>query len=180
MNAPSPCENPVDQATVEADPAPFLLAALNASSIAALVFDEQQRVLFANPAARLFAKMLNPQDQGALTHVADWHRDLLPPAGIDTARRTEEVMIEVGGEKKYLLVEISALGPDPALTQPLAVPVTSTFAPLTVAVIAIQCIPSRAPSAAEIASLSRIGSCSSGAAADASLESMRRAPIPVT
>jgi len=111
MNAPSPCENPVDQATVEADPAPFLLAALNASSIAALVFDEQQRVLFANPAARLFAKMLNPQDQGALTHVADWHRDLLPPAGIDTARRTEEVMIEVGGEKKYLLVEISALGP---------------------------------------------------------------------
>ena len=113
MNAQLPCENVVEQAPVETDPAPFLLAALNASSIAALVFDSQQRVLFANPAARLFARLLNPHaGQRALTHVSDWHPGLLPASGFDTARRTEELMLEVAGEKKFLLVEISAIGPD--------------------------------------------------------------------
>jgi len=95
------------------DPASFLLPALNASSIATLVFDSSQRVIFANPAARLFARLLNPQaNPHALTHVSDWHAGLLPADGFDTARRTAEVMLDVGGERKFLLVEVSAIGPN--------------------------------------------------------------------
>src|SRR5579862_8470705 len=56
-------------AVTETASAPLLLAALNASSIATLVFDSDQRVLYANPAARLFAILLNPQtDPHALLH----------------------------------------------------------------------------------------------------------------
>jgi two-component system NtrC family sensor kinase len=103
----------IDPAAIDTDPAPFLLAALNASSIAALVFDSDQRVLYANPAARLFARILNPHaDQHALTHVSDWHPDLLPAERLDAARRTAEVALDVAGEKRFLLVEISAIGPN--------------------------------------------------------------------
>ena len=101
------------QAAAEAVSSPLLLAALNASSIATLVFDSHQRVLYANPAAKLFAVLLHPQtDPRALHHINDWHADLVPAEGLDTARRTTEVMLDVAGEKKFLLVEISALGPD--------------------------------------------------------------------
>jgi len=112
MNAYQPSEHALLDPPAT-DLGPFLLAALNASSIATLVFDAEQRVLYANPAARLFARLLNPQSgERPLIHVSDWHADLLPAKELDTARRTDEVTLEVGGEKKVLLLELSAIGPD--------------------------------------------------------------------
>jgi len=101
----------MDRVATGTEPA-FLPAVLNASSIATLVFDSDQRVLYANPAARLFARLLNPQaNSDELIHVSDWHADLLPP-GFAAVCGTTEVMLDVGGEKKFLLVEISAIGPN--------------------------------------------------------------------
>jgi len=102
----------MERVAAETEPT-FLPAVLNASSIATLVFDADQRVLYANPAARLFARLLNPQiDSAELVHVSDWHADLLPAEGFAAACGISEVMLDVGGEQKFLLVEISAIGPD--------------------------------------------------------------------
>lgn len=96
----------------------YLRAFVDISSTATLVFDSDQRVLYANQAAYVFAKTLNPEDKDhELGCVSDWHPELLPPAALHLAMSRgswigEVVLHAKSIQQKVLLVQVSAIGPN--------------------------------------------------------------------
>jgi two-component system, NtrC family, sensor kinase len=108
---------------IEAEPgtavaSSYLRTFIDASSTATLVFDNEQRVLYANPSAHLFARSLNPaHGDEDLAYVRGWHPDLLPPAALHLAEVRgswigEVVLLTDAKQQKILLMQISAIGPD--------------------------------------------------------------------
>lgn len=98
--------------------ASYLQAFVDISSVATLVFDFEQQVLYANQAAHVFANILNPENKDReLRCVRDWHPELLPPAALHlaTVRGSwigEVVLRTTSSRQKVLLVQISAIGPN--------------------------------------------------------------------
>jgi two-component system, NtrC family, sensor kinase len=94
----------------------YLRAFVDISSIATLVFDNDQRVLYANHAAHIFARILNPESKcSEYRWVRDWHPELLPPAALALAAENGswigEVVLQTAlSQQKCLLVQISAIG----------------------------------------------------------------------
>ena len=91
---------------------------VGASSMVVLVFEADERVIYANRAAKIFADVLNPENpQRDLRCVRDWHPGLLPAEAMPACREcgtwTGEVALDGAGERQcVLLVQVSCLGPD--------------------------------------------------------------------
>jgi two-component system, NtrC family, sensor kinase len=98
--------------------ASYLRAFVDISSMATLIFDSDQRVLYANQAAHVFATILSAESQDhELKYVRDWHPDLLSPAALHlaTVRGSwigEVVLLTPSNQQKVLLVQISTIGPN--------------------------------------------------------------------
>jgi two-component system, NtrC family, sensor kinase len=107
--------------------ASYLRAFVDKSSTAALVFDTEQNLLYANPAAVIFAGILNPENKDReLRCVRDLHPELMPPAALHLAvvRGSwigEVVLLAASNRQKVLLVQISAIGLDGAAPYGLSV-----------------------------------------------------------
>jgi two-component system, NtrC family, sensor kinase len=108
----------VDMSSTGNKTAAYLQAFVDISSIATLVFDSDQHVLYANHAARVFANILNPENKDReLKCVGDWHPELLSPAALHLASVRgswigEVVLHATASCQKVLLVQISAIGPN--------------------------------------------------------------------
>ncbi|MEO7326293.1 MAG: ATP-binding protein [Dokdonella sp.] len=93
-----------------------LVRFVDASATATLLFDRQQRVLYANRAAVALAKIVNAQDKDRiLDFVHDWHPDLLPAEAMHACLKSGDWMGEVvlnvtPGSRANLLVQLSMLG----------------------------------------------------------------------
>lgn len=89
---------------------------VDASSMATLLFEADERVIYANRAARIFAAMLNPDKQGEdLRMVRDLHPDLLPAHALQACQERGTWIGEVvlGGSQeqhRVLFAQLSALG----------------------------------------------------------------------
>lgn len=102
---------------IELDTMTHLQALVDASPIAMLIFDAEQRVHYANRTARIFARILNPESR-EIAHVSDLHSDLLSPTAMHLCSVRGSWVGEVtirspqGQQEKVFLVQISALGPN--------------------------------------------------------------------
>ena len=95
-----------------------LQALVDASPIAMLIFDAEQRVHYANRTARIFARILNPESHNRdIAYVSDIHADLLSPTAMHLCSVRGSWVGEVTirsspQQEKVFLVQISALGPN--------------------------------------------------------------------
>ena len=117
MNNYAESQCTLEESEPTAAPSAPYLAALNAASTAILIVDANETVLYANPAARMFATILNPHGaESELRHARDWHPQLLPAAALQRGLLRNEWTIEAPstatGQPIALLVEVSALGPE--------------------------------------------------------------------
>ncbi len=95
-----------------------LRALVDAAPTATLLFDAARNVRYANPAARVFARLCAPEKgDRPLEVVDDWHPELLSSGALHLCSMhgswKGEVVLGVGrGQHKILLVHLSRAGPE--------------------------------------------------------------------
>lgn len=95
-----------------------LRALVDAAPTATLLFDADQQVRYANPAARVLARLCAPERaERPLAAVGDWHPELLSSGALHLCGMhgswSGEVILGVGrGQHKILLVHLSRVSAD--------------------------------------------------------------------
>jgi signal transduction histidine kinase len=122
LHAPIEAATRVARGAAAADPADAMEATLralvDAVPTATLLFDAEQQVRYANPAARVLARLCAPDKADRpLAVVADWHPELLNSGALHLCSMhgswSGEVILGVGrGQHKILLVHLSRVGAD--------------------------------------------------------------------
>ncbi|HEU4662558.1 MAG TPA: ATP-binding protein [Dokdonella sp.] len=96
----------------------YLRALVDAMPTATVLFDAAQQVRYANPAARMLARLCAlDRPERPLAVVADWHPELLSGAALHLCTThgswSGEVVLDVGRDQhKILLVHLSRVGPE--------------------------------------------------------------------
>lgn len=120
LHAPIEAATRVARGAAATDPADAMEATLralvDAVPTATLLFDADQQVRYANPAARVLARLCAPDKADRpLAVVADWHPELLSSGALHLCSMhgswSGEVILGVGrGQHKILLVHLSRVG----------------------------------------------------------------------